>query len=182
MELVPNGAQRASRHHSTVRSFSLRRLPTRILLFAALLAVTAVPVQAPASAEAAASEASRVIGNAKHHVGAPWKYGATGPYAFDCSGLVYHAFSSSGLASRIGGKQTANGYYWYFKNRGRLSLSYGRPGDLVAYGYSGRPISHIGIYIGNGYAVSTLTSGVRVHAVRSVTTPFRGYLRVSLTR
>ena len=183
MPLTIDGAQRASTPRSDGhRRFAFRAVQLRITAIAVLLAVVAVPVQTPAQVEATHTEASRVVANAKHHVGAPWRYGVTGPYAFDCSGLVYHAFASSGLASRIGGKRTADGYYWYFRSLGRTSTSGPRVGDLVAYAYSGRRVSHIGIYIGNGYTVSTLTSGVRVHRTYAVTTPVRAFLRVSLTR
>lgn len=56
-----------------------------------------------------------------------------------------------------------------------------RVGDLVVYGYSG-VVSDIGIYIGNGYTISTLTSGVAIHGTKSVTKPFIAYLHVTLTR
>ena len=171
---IRNGAQRASRH--------LGRTRLHLVVLATLFAVALVPVQAPTSAQAThTTEASRVIASAKHHIGARWSYGATGPYSFDCSGLVYHAFREAGLASRIGGRNTASGYYSYFRSRGLTSRSNPRRGDLVVYGYSGRP-SHIGIYIGNGYVIGTLTSGVKIHRTFAVTKPFIAYLRVRLTR
>ena len=40
--------------------------------------------------------------------------------------------------------------------------------------------SHIGIYLGGGMAISTLTSGVRIHAVNAVTAPFTAYLRTGI--
>ena len=41
--------------------------------------------------------------------------------------------------------------------------------------------SHIGIYIGNGKAISTLRSGVRVHGVFAVTARFTAYLHTGMS-
>ncbi len=184
MPFVSTGAQRASRHHSKPLS-AVAPIPRRVypIVLAALLAIALVPAQAPRSVQASHSEASRIVSHAKSHIGARWSYGATGPYAFDCSGFVYHVFRAEGLLSRIGGtRMTANGYYNYFRYRGRTSRTVRRVGDLVTYGYWGSPVSHIGIYIGNGYAIGALTSGVKVHGVYAVTKPFRAYLNVYLSR
>jgi len=40
----------------------------------------------------------------------------------------------------------------------------------------------VGIYIGNGRAVSALVSGVRVHKVKALTIPFTTYLHVTWPR
>ena len=184
MPFVTNGAQRASRHLSTPLAASVpvrkRAYPA---VLAVLLAIALVPAQAPAAVEASHTEASRVVADAKSHIGASWAYGATGPYSFDCSGFVYHVFKHTGLLTRIGGtRMSARGYYDWFRARGKTSTTLRRVGDLVVYGYSGQPVSHIGIYIGNGYVISTLTSGVKMHGVYAVNKPFRAYLNVYLTR
>jgi uncharacterized protein YycO len=41
--------------------------------------------------------------------------------------------------------------------------------------------THIGIYIGHGKAISTLTSGVRVHGVHAVTARFTAYLHTGMS-
>jgi cell wall-associated NlpC family hydrolase len=51
-----------------------------------------------------------------------------------------------------------------------------KPGDLVVWGGG----SHIGIYIGHGKAISTLTRGVRVHGVHAVTARFTAYLHTGM--
>lgn len=155
----------------------------QVALLACVLAVGLVPVGAPpAPADAATTEAYRIVSHAKAHIGDPWRSGATGPSSFDCSGFVYHVFNHTGLLGRIGGsRMSAHGYYNWFRYRGLTSRSYPRVGDLVVYGYSGYA-SHIGIYIGNGYTISTLTSGVKIHTTFGVTKPFIAYLRVRLTR
>jgi cell wall-associated NlpC family hydrolase len=47
----------------------------------------------------------------------------------------------------------------------------------VVWGYG----SHIGIYIGNGKAISTLRNGVRIHGVFAVTARFTAYLHTGLS-
>ena len=101
------------------------------------------------------------------------------PDSYDCSGLVYRTFYETGLLNKIGGaRRTARGYYLWFKERGLASRTNPRKGDLVVWG-SG---SHIGIYIGDGKAISTLSNGVRIHGVFAVTAPFTAYLHINITR
>ena len=143
---------------------------------AATLLISAAPA-APVSA-AIPTEAAQVIAAAKAQVGDPWRYGATGPSSFDCSGLVIYAYKMAGDLSMIGNGnyRSASALYKYFRDRGRTSRTTATPGDLVIWG-SG---SHVGIYIGGGMAISTLNSGVRIHAVHAVTAPFTAYLRTGI--
>lgn len=124
------------------------------------------------------TEAQQIISIAKAQVGDPWRYGAKGPRAFDCSGLVIYAFTKAGDAKAIGnGKvRSARALYQWFKARGLASRSNPKPGDLVIWGGG----THVGIYVGNGKAVSTLTSGVRVHRVHAVTARFTAYLHTGM--
>ena len=55
----------------------------------------------PAAATTATTEAQQIVRIAKAQYGDPWRYGATGPSAFDCSGLVAYAFKQAGDASVI---------------------------------------------------------------------------------
>ncbi|HET7676825.1 MAG TPA: NlpC/P60 family protein [Candidatus Limnocylindrales bacterium] len=156
-------------------------LGARALIPAALAAVVLVgaqPASPAATPVAAATPLSSVIANAKHHLGDPWRAGATGPSAFDCSGLVYHAFRDAGQLTRIGGiRRSAYGYLDWFRDRGKASRTGGKPGDLVVYGGG----SHIGIYLGDGKVISTLTSGVRVHGLHAVTASFTAFLHTGLS-
>jgi cell wall-associated NlpC family hydrolase len=129
----------------------------RALLVAALAATILITAQPPAKAEAA-SQADTVIANARHHLGAPWVWGTVGPYTFDCSGLVYHAFVEAGLGSRIGYIRSASGLYSYFRNKGLATTSGGRKGDIVVYGGG----THVGIYLGDGRFVHAPSSGKTV--------------------
>lgn len=133
----------------------------------------------PAAAATPATEAQQIIQIAKAQVGDPWRYGATGPSAFDCSGLIIYAFKAAGDGAAIGNGnyRSARSMYDWFRSRGLASRTNPRPGDIVIWG-SG---SHAGIYIGSGMAVSTLTSGVRVHAVNAVTASFTAYLHTGMS-
>ena len=124
------------------------------------------------------TEAQQIIAIAKRQIGDPWRHGATGPRAFDCSGLVNYAFKKAGDLKVIGkGKQrSARALYRYFKARGLASRSNPRPGDLVIWGGG----THVGIYIGKGKAISTLTNGVHVHGVHAVRARFSAYLHTGM--
>jgi cell wall-associated NlpC family hydrolase len=100
---------------------------------------------------------SIAIKTALSKVGSPYVYGATGPNAFDCSGLTGYAYAAAGIRlPRSSGEQAGVGT--------PVSRSELKPGDLVFF-YS--PISHVGLYIGDGKMVHARTEGQPV-AVTSV--------------
>lgn len=153
-------------------------LGARAFIPVALAAALIIPAAAPAPAAAASGSAADVIRVAKAQLGDPWRFGAVGPRSFDCSGLVVYAFAQTGNLDRIGGGRyrTARAMYDYFRRQGKAFRT-GRVGDLVVWGGG----SHIGIYIGDGKAVSTLSGGVTVHRVHAVTAPFTAFLRTGLS-
>jgi len=137
---------------------------------------------APSSPAAAAEprpEAQQIVAIAKAQRGDPWVFGATGPRAFDCSGLVIYAYKQAGDLKAIGNGRyrSARAMYRYLQSRGLASRSNPKVGDLVVWGGG----SHIGIYTGNGNAVSALSSGVRVHKVNAVTARFTTYLHTGMS-
>lgn len=134
---------------------------------------------APTAHAGGGTEAQRIVQTAKDYLGGKWVYAATGPTSFDCSGLVFRVFKDNGLLDRIGGKRrTVANFYKWFKNNARVSRKNPRVGDLIVWGN----FKHIGIYIGDGMAISTLTSGVKKHRVHGLTDPFKAYLHVNLER
>jgi NlpC/P60 family/Bacterial SH3 domain len=146
------------------------------------LAAAVLLSQAPASPVSAAApktEAGQIIKIAKKQIGDPWRYGANGPRSFDCSGLVIYAFRKAGDAKAVGnGKyRSARALYKWYKARGLASRSNPKVGDLVVWGGG----THIGIYIGKGKAISTLTSGVKIHRVHAVTARFTAYLHTKMS-
>jgi cell wall-associated NlpC family hydrolase len=122
----------------------------------------AVAAAAPAAVRTSAMQ--KALGK----VGSKYRYGASGPNAFDCSGLVSWAFKNSGKSlprtsramSRVGTS---------------VSKSALQPGDLVFF-YGGP--SHVGIYVGNGKIVhaSNPRHPVRVADMKSM--PFHSARRV----
>jgi cell wall-associated NlpC family hydrolase len=87
---------------------------------------------------------NQVIYQAQHQLGKPYRYGAAGPSAFDCSGLVQFVYHRA-LGYRL--PRTAAEQYHASRHISRASL---RVGDLVFVKY-GSYISHVGIYAGHGY-------------------------------
>ena len=95
------------------------------------------------------SAAATAIQTALSKVGLPYRRGATGPDAFDCSGLTSYAYAAAGITlPRTSGGQSTIGP--------QLSRAELQPGDLVFY-YS--PISHVALYIGDGMIVHARTYG-----------------------
>lgn len=128
----------------------------------------AAAVQASSSAAQAAAVRSSAVSTAMAQVGKPYRWGATGPSAFDCSGLVSYAFSKAGKdVPRTSRAQAGVGT--------KVAKSQLQPGDLVFF-YT--PVSHVGIYIGGGQIVHASTSGepVKVSAVDRM--PFNSARRV----
>ena len=97
---------------------------------------------------------ARVLAYAAAKLGDRYIWGATGPDAFDCSGLVLRAWQQAGITlPRTASVQATAG-----RPVARADL---RPGDLVFF-YS--PVSHIGLYIGGGKMINAANprTGVRV--------------------
>jgi len=79
----------------------------------------------------------------------PYIWGAQGPSAFDCSGLVYAAYKAAGLGYPNWSRLNAA---LYFVDTQRVPLNALIPGDLLFYSFDGsvQNIHHITIYAGNG--------------------------------
>jgi hypothetical protein len=90
---------------------------------------------------------------------------------------VYRAFAEVGLASRIGGQQSAAGLYRWFSVRHLASRTSPQLGDLVIWGGG----AHVVIYVGNGRAISALSDSVRIAPVSAVLSGFTAYLHTHLT-
>ncbi|MGW4891119.1 NlpC/P60 family protein [Kitasatospora sp. NPDC004240] len=82
--------------------------------------------------------------------GSPYKWGATGPSTFDCSGLMVWAYGQAGVG--LPRTSQAQGSY----GTAVPSLAEAQPGDLIIY-RSDR--SHVAMYIGNGMAVHAPRTG-----------------------
>jgi cell wall-associated NlpC family hydrolase len=116
---------------------------------------------------AASGSAGAAVQQALAQVGDAYVYGAVGPDAFDCSGLTMFAWAAAGVSlPHSSSAQMGSGT--------PVSIDALQPGDLVFY-YS--PVSHVGMYIGNGQLVHAAnpSTGVQVTSVSSM--PISGAVR-----
>ena len=137
---------------------------------AAPVVVTApvAPVAHTAPAAPGAAARSSAAQNALAKIGSPYRWGASGPSAFDCSGLVNWAFKQEGVSLPRTSRAMASAGT-------PVAKSDLRPGDLVLF-Y--RPVSHVGIYVGNGQIVHASTSGSPVKISGMDRMPFNSARRV----
>jgi cell wall-associated NlpC family hydrolase len=125
---------------------------------AEVVQATSGPEVTPPAAVVADSDAAQaVVDAAMAQRGDPYVWGAGGPGSFDCSGLTAYAYAAAGIS--LPHSSAAQARMGSAVSRADLQA-----GDLV-YFYS--PVSHIGIYIGNGMMVHAPTSGdvVKVSSV-----------------
>ena len=110
------------------------------------------------------SAPATAIAFAASKLGAPYVWGGTGPYGYDCSGLVQAAYRAAGVQL----PRVAQTQY----DAGPLlpPLTSPAPGDLVFFGASATSVSHVGISIGAGAMIDAPRTGtvVRVQAVPTV--------------
>ncbi len=79
---------------------------------------------------------------AREEVGKPYQWGAAGPDAYDCSGLVQHVFGQLGIdLPRVSRDQAAVGQ--------EVRRSELQAGDLLFFSIDGGDIDHVGIYVGD---------------------------------
>jgi cell wall-associated NlpC family hydrolase len=105
-----------------------------------------------------ARAAAQAISYARQQLGKPYVYGAIGPAAFDCSGLVQAAWASAGVSiPRTSEEQWAQ----------LPHVSSPQPGDLVFY--VGSPIDpppgHVTLYIGSGQMIEAYGTGYPIRQV-----------------
>ncbi|GAA4807208.1 hypothetical protein GCM10023200_51050 [Actinomycetospora chlora] len=95
------------------------------------------------------SVAQRAIAAARGQLGVPYVWGGTTPDGFDCSGLTQWAFEHAGIdLPRTSRAQAQEGQ--------EVSQANMQPGDLIFFN---SPVSHVGIYIGNGKMIEAPRSG-----------------------
>jgi cell wall-associated NlpC family hydrolase len=118
-------------------------------------------VPAPPAPVAGGSAAAQVaVSTAMAQLGDPYVWAAAGPDAFDCSGLTQYAYAAAGIQlPHSSSMQSTMGT--------AVPTSALQPGDLLFF-YS--PVSHVGMYIGNGQMVHASTYGepVKVASIDSM--------------
>jgi cell wall-associated NlpC family hydrolase len=90
-----------------------------------------------------------VVTIARRYLGRPYRWAASGPYAFDCSGFTMFVYAQVGVSLPHSSRaQISSGQ--------RVSRANLQPGDLVFFG---RPIHHVGIYVGGGMMIHSPRTG-----------------------
>lgn len=133
----------------TTTGSRLRRTAARVGVAAALSAGTLALV--PTAAQASTPVAQGAVAAALAQVGDPYVYGAAGPDAFDCSGLIQYSYGQAGAAApRTTGDQMGWG--------SPVSTDQLQAGDIV-FSYGG---GHAGLYLGDGNWVNAPDVGQTV--------------------
>jgi cell wall-associated NlpC family hydrolase len=151
-----------------------------VAVVALLLAPQLAPASAPAmstpgrspapaaTAMAPAGVAARAVAFALAQRGKPYRWGAAGPDAFDCSGLTWAAWRRAGVTI----PRTAAGQLAALpRATGPL-----RPGDLLVYPSAGPSRRHVAMVIGPGRMVEARGTGIPVR-VRPIRRGWLGALR-----
>jgi cell wall-associated NlpC family hydrolase len=125
------------------------------------------PAVARKSSAGYSGKGATALAFARRQLGDPYRFGASGPNAWDCSGLTAGAWRRAGVSL----PHNAAAQF----HRGRhIAKSQLRPGDLVFF-YSGP--SHVAIYAGHGMVIHAPRPGKRVSYIKMKYMPFRGARR-----
>jgi cell wall-associated NlpC family hydrolase len=131
-------------------------------------AVAPVPAVPPVKIAPPPSTGARALAAALTAKGTPYVWGGTRPGGFDCSGLMLWSFKKAGLSlPRTAAAQSVVGQ--------PVSLANLQPGDLVFF-YS--PVSHVGIYVGNGQVLNAPQTGDVVKLSPIARMPFHNARRI----
>jgi cell wall-associated NlpC family hydrolase len=120
---------------------------------------TPTPTPTP-TPPAPASGAQAAISFARAQIGEPYRWGASGPSAWDCSGLTMGAWGA-------GGTYLPHYSVAQYEQSTPISAGQLQPGDLVFWGASSDPgsIYHVALYTGGGMIIQAPRTGVPVQEV-----------------
>jgi cell wall-associated NlpC family hydrolase len=137
--------------------------------------VGTIPGTSAVGGAMSAAQLTAALKAAESRRGLPYVWGADGPSSFDCSGLVEWSFARAGISMpRVAADQARAGP--------SVPVTQLQPGDLLFYhtdptdpGY----ISHVAIYLGNGWMIQAPQPGMDVEVVpASFGSQFAGAVRV----
>jgi cell wall-associated NlpC family hydrolase len=124
-------------------------------LVAKALPVMTAPTP-PGARPASGSRPARAVTFALGQRGKPYRWGAQGPDAYDCSGLTWAAWRSAGVTiPRTAAGQLAD----LSPVRDRLE-----PGDLLIYRSDGPSRRHVAMVVGQGRIVEALGRGIPIRS------------------
>ncbi|MEV6753939.1 NlpC/P60 family protein [Streptomyces sp. NPDC051214] len=141
----------------------------RTFLDSGSLSGTAGSPGAPGSppTRAPSRKGETALGYAVKQIGKPYKWGAEGPKAFDCSGLTSQAWAKAGKdIPRTSQEQWAQ--------LRRVSLRKLRPGDLIVYFPKA---THVALYLGDGMVIQAPRPGAKVKVSPIAANPVLGAVR-----
>ena len=127
------------------------------------------PAARPAAPVPGTGAGARALGLARGKLGDPYVWGAAGPNAFDCSGLIVWAYKQLGVSLPHSSATLST-------MGTPVSKAALQPGDLVFF-YS--PVSHVGIYAGNGMVLNATQSGEPVQFSTLANLPFHNAVRIT---
>jgi len=158
---------------------TITSLAALLALAAALTGCAGVPQQTATPAPASAvTQARTIVGPtsseayvgtaiaelARNLVGAQYHYGGAKPdEGFDCSGLVFYTYSKAGYRVPRTSQEL-------FRAARKIALGDAGAGDLMFFQDEAK-LSHVGIYLGDGWFVHAPASGQRV-AVANLDTAY----------
>jgi peptidoglycan DL-endopeptidase CwlO len=120
------------------------------------------------------NQISAFLAAASSRVGKPYVWGATGPNAFDCSGLVQWSLARAGVRMpRVSQEQFLTGPH--------LPYADARPGDLLFWHYDPTDhsdVDHVAIYAGRGMMLVAPHTGENVQYVPVPLNDFAGVVRI----
>lgn len=93
----------------------------------------------------------KAIDFAYAQLGDRYRYGGTGPSAWDCSGLTQGTW-------KYAGRTIPRTSFSQWKSLKKIAVNRISPGDIVIYNGGG----HAAIYVGKGYVIHSPSSGQRV--------------------
>lgn len=132
LEIEQPTRERVTRHERTDRA----RVPA--------------PRPRPKSRARVTSKIDIVINTAMAQLGKPYRWGAAGPRAYDCSGLIIVAYSRVGI-------YLPHYSMAILKYGRRVSQSELRRGDIISPQFG-----HVGIYLGNGHMIHASSSARQI--------------------
>jgi cell wall-associated NlpC family hydrolase len=123
----------------------------------------------PYTAPVGSSIGAQALRFALTRLGDPYVWGAAGPSAFDCSGLVMWAYAQVGISLlHFTGDQWNEGEH--------IPRSQLQPGDLVFFF---QDLGHVGMYIGNGLMINAPTFGQPVQVAPVFWSAYMGAVRIA---
>jgi len=145
--------------HGRTGGFYFMKLQSQFFKVILMSTLSLFFVLAPLANQADASSgvnSSKLVSAANNVMGTKYMRGGTTARGFDCSGFIGYVYKKVGVQL----PRTSAGMYGTGNSVKKSNL---KAGDLVFFNTSGKGVSHVGIYIGNGkFAHSSSSKGVSV--------------------